>query len=80
MLFFINFINFIFESFCLASPASGKLGMRMTTLHEEPGSMSGGGRDRRRGSSTHVDKEDSHSDPENENTQVYKYTIFFFFQ
>lgn len=42
----------------------------MTTLHEEPGGVSGNGRERRSNNNL-ADKEDSHSDPENENTQVY---------
>lgn len=47
----------------------------MTTLHEEPGSVSGNGRERRSNNNL-ADKEDSHSDPENENTQVRHKYIF----
>lgn len=60
------FNTFYFNA-CVASPASGKLGMRMTTLHEEPGNISNtnGRRNGRDG-----DKEDSHSDPENDSVNV----------
>lgn len=63
-----------------ASPASGKLGMRMTTLHEEPGSMSGvgiGATNKRRARGEDHDKEDTHSDPESDHvgSKVQKSTF-----
>lgn len=35
---FCSFVFFLTFAMCVASPASGKLGLRMTTLHEEPAS------------------------------------------